>query len=184
MISSRSTPVPRTRTREILFVVAGTALMAIGAHVAIPVPWSPVPVTGQTFTLALVVALLGTRAAVASLLLYLVEGAAGLPVFSPVAVGGMLGPSGGYLLAFPLAAFVTGRLFDLGLRRSFLTRAVAIGSGTLVVFACGAAWLAHFVGLTQAIALGVAPFVVGDVLKTLIAAGIVQRLMPRSDPAA
>jgi biotin transport system substrate-specific component len=154
-------------------VVAGTVLMALGAHVAIPVPWSPVPVTGQTFALALVVGLLGTRAAVASLLLYLAEGAMGLPVFSPVAAGGMLGPSGGYLLSFPVAAFATGWLFDRGLRRTYLGRVTAVGAGTLVVFAAGAAWLTHFVGMAQAIALGVVPFIVGDVLKTLLAAAAI-----------
>ena len=152
-------------------VIAGSGLMALGAHISISVPWSPVPVTGQTFALALVVALLGTRGAVLALVAYLAEGALGLPVFSP---GGsalsFIGPTGGYLIAFPIAAFVTGWLFDRGLWRSYLGRVVAIAAGTAVVFAGGASWLAHFVGVGPALAIGVAPFLIGDVLKTLAAA--------------
>jgi len=171
MLDVRAASSTRLRAIQAALVIAGSLLMALGAHVAIPVPWSPVPVTGQTFALALVVALLGTRGAVAALIVYLGEGALGLPVFS---TGGsalsFVGPTGGYLIAFPIAAFVTGWLFDRGLWNSYFGRVIAIAAGTAVVFAGGASWLAHFVGIGPAFALGVAPFLIGDVLKTLAAA--------------
>jgi len=167
MLDVRTASPARLRAIQAALVITGSALMALGAHVSIPVPWSPVPITGQTFALALVVALLGTRGAVAALLVYLAEGAAGLPVFSP---GGSMLTSGGYLIAFPIAAFVTGWLFDRGLWQSYFGRVVAIAAGTAVVFAGGATWLAHFVGIGPAFALGIAPFLIGDALKTLAAA--------------
>jgi biotin transport system substrate-specific component len=173
MLDVRAATPVRLRAIQIALVIAGSGLMALGAHVSIPVPWSPVPITGQTFALALVVALLGTRGAVAALIVYLAEGALGLPVLSPhgePAALRFIGPTGGYLIAFPLAAFVTGWLFDRGLWKSYLGRVVAIAAGTAVVFAGGASWLAHFVGVGPAFALGVAPFLIGDVLKTLAAA--------------
>ncbi len=143
---------------------------------SIPVPFSPVPITGQTLGLALVVALLGTRGGTLAAIAYLAEGAAGLPVFAPTGhflypgLAVFISPSGGYLLAFPLAAFVTGWLFDRGLWNSYAGRALAVLLGSLVVFAGGAAWLSHLVGPGAAFTLGVAPFIIGDVLKTLVAA--------------
>jgi biotin transport system substrate-specific component len=166
----------RTLARRIAAVVGGSVLMALAAHVAIPLPWSPVPLTGQTFALALLVGLLGTRGAVAALVLYLAEGAAGLPVLSPAAAGSMFGPTGGYLVAFPFAAFVTGWLFDRGLIRTYGGRVLAIAAGTGVVFAGGAAWLSAFTGPGAALVLGVVPFLAGDALKTLLAAAVVPRL--------
>jgi biotin transporter BioY len=148
-------------------VVLGSLLMALGAHVAIPTPLSPVPITGQTFALALVVALLGTRGATLAMVLYIAEGLTGWRVFSPV---GLLGPSLGYIIAFPLAAYATGWLFDRGLAKTYPGRVLAIFLGTLVVFAGGACWLAGLFGWPAAIATGVLPFVLGDVLKTLLAA--------------
>ncbi len=153
-------------------VLAGSALMALGAQISIPLPFSPVPLTGQTFALALVVALLGTRGATAALVLYLAEGASGLPVFSHGAAGiaSFFGPTGGYLIAFPIAAYVTGRLFDAGLWHTYFGRLIAVFLGSLVVFAGGAAWLGASIGYSLAFATGVAPFIVGDVLKTVLAA--------------
>ncbi|MBC5811409.1 MAG: biotin transporter BioY [Candidatus Eremiobacteraeota bacterium] len=183
--TSHAASPPRTTALHIASIVGGTVLMALASRVAIPLPWSPVPITGQTFAIPILVALLGTRGAVASLLLYLAEGSAGLPVFAPVADGTfgiarLFGPSGGYLIAFPVAAYVTGALFDLGLRRSYLGRLAAILAGTAVVFAGGATWLAHFLGAERAFALGVAPFLIGDALKSLGAAALVPWLRPRS----
>lgn len=164
-------------TLHVAGIVAGSMLMALGAHVAVLLPWSPVPVTGQTLALPLVVALLGARGATISLVLYLAEGIAGLPVFAPVGGGtlgiaSLFGPSAGYLVAFPIAAYAIGRLFDAGLWPTFFGRAAAIALGSAIVLAGGAAWLAHFVGIERAIALGIAPFLIGDALKTLIAAAI------------
>ena len=155
-------------------IALGTLLMAAGARVSIHVPFSPVPVTGQTLALPLVVALLGTRYATLSLVAYLAEGGIGLPVFAGGASGvpALLGPTGGFLIAFPAAAFVTGLFFDRGLWTTFVGRVLAIFLGSCVVFAGGWAWLAVLVGPGAAYIAGVAPFLVGDVVKTLIAAAI------------
>ena len=161
-------PSVRTRIAQLAMVALGSLLMALSAHVAIPVPFSPVPVTGQTFALALVVAMLGTRGGTLSLALYVAEGFTGWSVFSPV---GLLGPTLGYIVAFPVAGFVTGWLFDRGLFANYGGRAAAILAGTVVVFAGGASVLSAYVGWHAAFAAGVAPFVAGDVLKTLVAAG-------------
>ncbi len=157
----------RMRAAQVALVVLGSLLMALGAHVAIPVPFSPVPITGQTFALAMVVALLGTRGATVAMLLYIAEGFTGLPVFAPL---GKLGPTAGYIFAFPLAAFVTGWLFDRGWYGRYLTRTLAILVGTIVVFVGGSSWLAALVGWPVALATGVVPFLLGDAIKTLVAA--------------
>jgi biotin transport system substrate-specific component len=165
----------RTRTLQAAFVVAGSALLALGAQVSVPLPLGMPPITGQTFALALVVALLGARGAALASVLYLAEGALGLPVFSPHGLPGIArfaGPSAGYLLAFPLGAYVTGVLFDRGLWSSFAGRLLAIVIGSAVVFLGGATWLTHFVGsFPKALAVGVAPYLIGDALKSLVAAG-------------
>ncbi len=155
------------RAAQVTLIALGSLLMALGAHVAIPVPFSPVPITGQTFALALIVALLGTRGATVAMLLYIAEGFTGLPVFAPL---GKLGPSAGYIFAFPLAAFVTGWLFDRGLYGHYVTRVLAILAGTVVVFIGGSSWLAAIVGWPAALATGVVPFLAGDAIKTLAAA--------------
>lgn len=164
-----ATPSTRTRIAQLVMVVLGSLLMAIGAHVAVPLPFSPVPVTGQTFTLALVVAMLGTRGATLSLAIYVAEGFTGWRVFSPV---GLLGPSLGYIVAFPAAGFVTGWLFDRGFFASYAGRAAAILIGTAVVFAGGASYLATLVGWHAALTVGVVPFLIGDAVKTLAAAAV------------
>lgn len=166
----------RTRALQGAFVVAGSALLALGAQVSIPLPLGMPPITGQTFALALIVALLGARGAALAAVLYLAEGALGLPVFSPHGLPGIArftGPSAGYLIAFPVAAYVTGVLFDRGLWASFTGRLVAIALGTVVVFLGGAAWLAPFVGsFSKALAVGIAPYLIGDAVKTIVAAGL------------
>ncbi len=174
-VTSRQAAAPRSPARTAVFVLAGSALIALGAQMSFAVPFSPVPITGQTLALPLVVALLGTRAATLAALAYLAEGAIGLPVFAPAGgfapgFAAFFGPTGGYLIAFPLAAFVTGWLFDRGLWNGFAGRTFAILTGSLVVLAGGAAWLAHFIGWNAAFTLGVLPFAIGDALKTLAAA--------------
>lgn len=165
----------RTRVQQLAFVAAGSALLALGAQVSIPMPMGMPPITGQTFALALVVALLGARGGALAAVLYLAEGALGLPVFSPHGAPGIarfFGPTAGYLVAFPVAAYVTGLLYDRGLWSSYAGRLLAIVVGSAVVFAGGAAWLAHFVGFSKALAVGVAPYLIGDALKSLAAAGL------------
>jgi biotin transport system substrate-specific component len=140
--------------------------MALASHASVAVPFSPVPITGQTLAIPILVALLGTRGSVASLILYLGEGLVGLPVF---AHAGSLLPSLGYLIAFPMCAWLTGVLFDRGMFENVALRFCAILAGSIVVLAGGWAWLSTLVGPQTAFVTGVAPFVVGDLVKTIVA---------------
>jgi biotin transport system substrate-specific component len=152
-------------------IAGGSLLVALAAQVAIRLPFSPVPVTGQTLAVLLVGALLGSRRGALSLLAYLLEGLAGLPVFAAGASGFAyaMGPTGGYLVGFVAAAFVVGWLAERGWDRRLITAVVAMVVGNVAIYACGLPWLSTFVG-KQAPALGLAPFVTGDVLKLVLAA--------------
>ncbi|MCX2728035.1 biotin transporter BioY [Thermomicrobium sp. 4228-Ro] len=152
-------------------VVAGSVLTALAAHVSIPLPFTPVPITGQTFAVLLVGAALGSRRGAASMALYLAEGLAGLPVFAGGKAGlaVLLGPTGGYLIGFIAAAFVTGWLAERGWDRRPLTTALAMVLGNLVIYLFGVSWLAVFVGISKAPLLGMIPFLPGDLLKILLA---------------
>jgi biotin transport system substrate-specific component len=154
-------------------VLAGSWLIALSAQVAIPLPFSPVPVTGQTLAVLLVGALLGSRRGSLAVLAYIAQGLAGLPVFAGGALGmaRLLGPTGGYLVGFVAAAFLVGLLAERGWDRRVLTTAAAMMLGNLVIYATGALWLAPFVGgLKQALATGVLPFIPGDLVKIAAAA--------------
>jgi biotin transport system substrate-specific component len=173
MYRARSAAVPRTLAIRFALAVTGSALLAASAHVAVPM--LPVPITLQTLAIPLLVLALGRNLAVMATLLYLAEGAVGLPVFAPIAgPPGLVGPSAGYLWMYPLAAFVTGLLLDRGLVTTFAGRWAAIFAGTVLVFAGGVWWLTvvYQFNLAQAFAAGVAPFVIGDLLKVSIAAAL------------
>lgn len=165
---------PRASAVTWALAILGTSLVtALAAQVAVPLPWTPVPVTAQTLAVLLAGAALGSRRAAAAMLLYLAEGAAGLPVFAGGAAGPLVlaGPTGGYLVGFVPAAFVTGWLVERGWARSVWTAFVAMVAGSLPIFACGLAWLARFVPAPQLVAAGLSPFVIGDILKALVGAG-------------
>lgn len=158
---------------DVALVLAGSWLIALSAQVAVPLPFSPVPVTGQTAAVLLVGALLGSRRGSLAVLVYIAQGAAGLPVFAGGAFGlsRVLGPTGGYLLGFVAAAFLVGLLAERGWDRRPLTTAAAMALGNVVIYTVGALWLAVFVGgLRQALAVGVVPFLPGDLLKIAVAA--------------
>jgi biotin transport system substrate-specific component len=165
---------PLDWTRSLLLVVGFSLLTALAAQVVVPLPWTPVPVTGQTFAVLLTGALLGSRLGALAMLAYLAEGAAGLPFFKGGAGGAhylFLSPTTGYLLAFPAAAFVTGLLAERGWDRRFATAALAMWLGSLVILASGWAWLALFYRTAgEAFAAGVAPFLIGDLVKIALAA--------------
>ena len=153
-------------------IVGASIVTAFAAQVAIPLPWTPVPITGQTFAVLLTGAVLGPRRAFLAQALYLLEGAGGLPVFAG-GVGGALkfaGPTGGYLLAFPFAAAVTGALCRRGWDRHFTTMLAAMLLGSCVIFAAGLAQLSRFVPASTLLAQGLMPFVVGDLVKSSLAA--------------
>ena len=160
--------------RDAILMLAFSLVTALSAQIAVPLPFSPVPVTGQTFAVLLTGALLGPRLGFLTLLLYLAEGGLGLPFFAGGAFGPakLLGPTGGYLLAFPLAAAFVGYLASRGWDRRPQTMLAAMLAGSLVIYALGAAQLAYFVGTKNEITLGVLPFLPGDALKALLAAGL------------
>ena len=164
---------PLDWTRSALVVVGFSLLTALAAQMVVPLPFTPVPLTGQTFAVLLTGALLGPRLGALAMLAYLAEGAAGLPFFRGGAggVGHFSGATAGYLLAFPAAAYVTGLLAERGWDRRFRTAAAAMALGSFVILACGWAWLAlMFKGGAEAFWLGVAPFLPGDGLKVALAA--------------
>ena len=164
---------PLEGLRAAALVVGFSLLVALAAQVVVPLPWTPVPLTGQTFAVLLTGALLGPRLGSLAMVAYLVEGAAGLPFFRRGAGGlaHLSGPTAGYLFAFPAAAFVTGALAERGWDRRFLTAAAAMFLGSLVILAGGWAWLALAAGdAARAFRLGVAPFLPGDVVKIALAA--------------
>jgi biotin transport system substrate-specific component len=164
---------PLDWTRSALLVVGFSLLTALAAQVAVPLPFTPVPLTGQTFAVLLTGLLLGPRLGALAMLAYLAEGAAGLPFFRGGAggVGHLSGATAGYLFAFPVAAYVTGYLAERGWDRRFLTAAAAMALGSLVILASGWGWLALMLGDgAQAFRLGVAPFLPGDVVKIALAA--------------
>lgn len=173
--------------RRVVAMVTFALLTALGAYMTVRLPGTVVPVTMQTLFVSLSGLLLGARLGAASQVLYLAAGALGAPVFSGGALGlaYLLGPTGGYLLAFPAAAAVTGALASvLGERRSLIDVVLlgfAIFVGTLVVFAGGAAHLALLTGdAGRAIEVGVLPFLVGDLAKVLVALLITLRLRKRT----
>lgn len=157
-----------------LLIVAASLLTAAAAQAEIRLPWTPVPITGQTFAVLLSGVVLGARRAFLAQMLYLLEGACGLPFFSGGAAGFavLAGPTGGYLAAFPFAALVTGLLAERAWDRKPATMFVAMLLGSTVIFALGLAQLARFVPAGQLVATGLAPFVVGDVVKSALAAAV------------
>lgn len=159
------------RLYDLAAVVCASLIVALSAQLALHLPFSPVPITGQTLAVLLAGAMLGSRRGALAVVAYVLEGIAGLPVFAG-GVGGpahLLGPTGGYLLGFVAAAYVTGRLSEYGWDRRAASAALAMLLGNLVLYAPGLAWLAAFVGADKALAVGLYPFIVGDLLKIAIA---------------
>jgi len=164
---------PSDWARTSALVVGFSLLTALAAQVVVPLPWTPVPLTGQTFAVLLTGALLGPRLGAMAMLAYLAEGALGLPFFRGGAGGAahLAGPTAGYLFAFPFAAYVTGYLAERGWDRKFMTAAAAMALGSVVILASGWAWLTLFYrSASDAFAAGVLPFLVGDVVKIALAA--------------
>ena len=165
---------------DLVRIAAANILLILCAHVVIPLPFTPVPITGQTFGVLLVAVLFGARRSALTLILYLLEGAAGLPVFQPLGLPGIarfLGPTAGYLIAYPFAAFITGWLVERGatvtLPRAFKSRpagAPLVGAlicGEAIIFLGGCTWLAlgMHLGWLAAFQGGALPFFPGEIVK-------------------
>jgi biotin transport system substrate-specific component len=161
-----------SRTRDVLLVVGASLLTGLASQWEIRLPWTPVPITLQTFVVILLAASLGSRRAVAAMALYLLEGSMGLPFFSGGASGvaHLVGPTGGYLVGFVVAAAIIGALAERGWDRSPLRAAFAMLLGSLGLFACGLAQLATYIPREQLLAAGLTPFLLGSVLKVAAAA--------------
>lgn len=178
-VSSRTDTSGAIRAAAVLFV---TVLTAVAAQVSFPLPFTPVPFTLQPMIVLVGGAALGARLGFTSQALYLLAGIAGLPVFAasgtlPQGFLRLLGPTGGFLMAYPFAAFVAGYLAERGFDRRYLTSVLAMAAGLGLVFACGVTWLAFFaaptaIGLQRALELGLYPFVGVDILKILLAAAV------------
>jgi biotin transport system substrate-specific component len=166
--------------RDVALVVAGTTLIALSAQVSVPLPWTPVPLTGQTFGFLLIGGAMGLARGFAASSLYLVVGLAGLPVFANHSAGAHVfgSPTGGYLVAMLLAAALVGYAADRGWDRSYLRSLLMMIAGSALIYIIGAGWLGHSldVDAATAIHLGVTPFLVGDALKL----GLVGLVLPAS----
>jgi biotin transport system substrate-specific component len=169
---ARPRALPWALAYDVALITAGSLAVALSAQVAVPLPFTPVPVTAQPFAVLLVGALLGARRGALALVAYLAEGALGAPVFAGGAFGPatLAGPSGGYLVGFVPAAALCGGLAERGWDRRFLSTLLAMALGTCCLYACGLPWLARFVGADRVLALGFLPFIVGDGLKITLAA--------------
>lgn len=178
---------PRSRARTAALVVGFALVTAAAAQITVPLPWTPVPLTGTTFAVLLAGAALGWRAGAASQLLYNVLALAGLPFYQGGESGWTYasGATGGYLVGFVVAAALVGFLAERGQDRSVVTAIPAMLAGTAVIYLLGVMWLGHVLDADAATALekGLLPFVIGDSLK-LVAAGallpLAWRLAPRS----
>lgn len=167
------------RVAAVLFI---TALTAAGAQISMPLGFTPVPLVMQDMVVLLGGAALGSRLGMAAQVLYLLAGISGLPVFaaSPVLPQGplrLLGPTGGYLISYPFAAFLTGYLAERGFDRHYWTSVLAMACGLVVIFTFGVAWLALFarpaaVGFDAALRTGFYPFLLGDIFKIFLGAAI------------
>ncbi|HUP46055.1 MAG TPA: biotin transporter BioY [Thermoanaerobaculia bacterium] len=167
---------------DALFVLGGSALIAIAAQIAIAVPFSPVPLTMQPLAVLLVGVVLGAKGGAAAATLYLLEGASGLPVFSQGRGGAMwlAGPTAGYLLSYPFAAFIAGWFSERGWGGNVVRAVSGMLAALAVIYLGGWSWLAVLTDASTAFATGVAPFIVADAVKIALGAAMLpyaQRLI-------
>ncbi|HEU4688590.1 MAG TPA: biotin transporter BioY [Vicinamibacterales bacterium] len=188
-LAARRGSIETARSVKIASMLFVTVLTAAAAQISVPLPFTAVPFTLQPMVVLLGALALGSRLGAASQILYLAAGIAGLPVFAasgilPPGPLRLLGPTGGYLMAYPLAAFLTGYLAERGFDRRYLTSIVAMLAGLAVIYAIGVTWLGVFArplegaapGMSVAALTGIYPFIVPDLIKIAVAAGLVPAL--------
>jgi biotin transport system substrate-specific component len=190
VLVSRGDSAATTRAIQIASVLFITALTAAAAQISVPLPFTAVPLTLQPMVVLIGALALGSRLGAASQILYLAAGIAGLPVFAasatlPPGALRLLGPTGGYLMAYPVAAFVAGYLAERGFDRRYLTSVLAMFAGLAIIFTSGVLWLGLFartltgsapVGMQSALATGLYPFLLPDLIKLAVAAALVPAL--------
>jgi len=190
-MSHSATQVETGRNRALDFalnaalIVGASVFVAACARIYVPIPGTPVPLTVQNLAVLMVGLALGPWRGLAALSLYLIEGASGMPVFSPgpaIGIAHLLGPTGGYLIAYPFVAALTGYLFERG-KQTFASAALASVAGEILLFTCGISWLYTMThSLAQAISFGLYWFVFAEIIKVMFAAGAMKswlRLFPR-----
>ncbi len=153
-------------------VILGVLVIAALAQVAIPLPWTPVPITGQTFGVSLIALLWGRKRGVVTVLTYLTLGAFGAPVFALGRYGLSWGPTAGYLVGMLIASYWMGYLADLGWTKTFLRTWLAAFLGSCIIFSCGVFVLSFFIPTKTLLIAGVLPFLPGDFIKTLISSSV------------
>lgn len=173
---------PSSRWLELPILLAFNVLLVACAYIAVPLPFSPVPITGQTFGVLLIAMALGRVRGTGIVLAYLAQGAAGLPVFAGGAAGPqvLFGPTGGYLAGFVAAAFVVGAMAEHGWDRTIFRSIVAMTIGYVVIFAFGLAQLSFFVPVATLLAMGLTPFIPGMIVKIALAAWILPLIWKRA----
>jgi biotin transport system substrate-specific component len=190
VLSSRGDSIGTSRGIQIASMLFITALTAAAAQISVPLPLTAVPLTFQPMVVLVGGLVLGSRLGLASQVLYLSLGIVGLPVFAasatlPPGALRLLGPTGGYLMAYPIAAFVTGYLAERGFDRRYVSSVLAMFAGLVIIFLSGVTWLALFartltgstpVGIQAALATGLYPFILPDAIKLAVAAGLVPAL--------
>ena len=168
---------PGSVVRDVVLVLGGAAFVGLAAQVAVPLPFTPVPVTGQTFAVLMVGAALGTFRGLISMSIYLLAGLIGVPWFASGSAAyseGVLTPSFGYIVGFVLAGALVGRLAERGWTRTPLRTTGMMVLGNLVIYTVGVTWLKVALSATwsDAIAWGLTPFLIGDAIKIALAAGL------------
>jgi len=159
---------------EVGLVLTGSVVVAMFAQLQYVLPFTPVPITGQTLAVLLVGAALGSRRGALAMGVYLAEGAVGIPVFAGGGLGlpWLLGPTAGYLWSLPLAAWIVGWLAERGWDRGPATAVLSMLAGNAVIYLVGLPWLAVFVGWEQVLSAGLLPFIPGDLIKVAMAAAV------------
>jgi len=161
---------------------AGSILLALLARLSIPVPFSPVPITGQTFGVLFLGGVLGIRLATLSVIFYIIEGIVGIPVFAGGSFGllYLLGPTGGYLIGFIPAAYSVGYLSEKGWNQKIRLTLSSMIIGAAIIFLFGVSWLSISAGLNAAITIGFIPYTIGAVIKIALATSIVYSISKKN----
>lgn len=177
LITNKIKTLTERQSALVTFSVAftGSILLALLARLSIPVPFSPVPITGQTFGILFLGAVLGSRIGTLSVVLYLAEGIIGLPVFAGGSMGFLylFGPTGGYLIGFIPAVYLVGYLSESGWANKFTTTFMTMIIGTAIIFVFGISWLAVTAGFETALTIGLYPYLPGAAVKIILASTIV-----------
>ncbi|MCH8026704.1 MAG: biotin transporter BioY [candidate division Zixibacteria bacterium] len=169
---------PDSIFREVPLLIGFNLILVLCSYISINLPFSPVPITGQTFGVLIIAMVLGKTRSVAVVTAYLLEGLAGLPVFAggTAGLGVLMGPTGGYLLGFLAAAYFVGALADKGWDKNYLKSIIAMTIGTAIIFIFGLSWLIRFVPLETVSTIGFYPFIPGAILKLAVAGLILPSL--------